>query len=146
MSANLAAATFNEQFEAIKNEVVYNSNWPNGTGYYDNAIKGEHAVNLRPGEMAKCISSNDRKMIFVGTRFGTLVVFQRFSGGNGGVHVKNMPTKLSQLNIVENGGSISHSDMVRLIGTHWDHKPTNIGTLIESIIEAANTTGVEELN
>lgn len=141
---NFAAETFNGMFAAITNEVTFNPNWANGTGYYDGAIKGEHAVTLAPGEMAKCMSNNERKMIFVGTRFGTFVIFERFSGGENGVHVMNMPTKLSQLGLVETGGRITSADMTRMIGNKWDHKPNNLGTLIEAVIEAAGTSGNDE--
>jgi len=144
MSAILAAQNFNEQFDSIKNEVTYNTNWPNGTGYYDFAISGEFAVELDPGRLAKCLTPNNRKMIFVGTRFGTMVVFERFSEGANGVYVKNIPKKLSQLNLVEDGGATTAWDMARIIGSKWDYKPTNIGTLIEAIIEAAATNGIEE--
>lgn len=142
----LAAQNFNEQFDTIKNEVTFNSNWSNGTGYYDFAIEGEHAINLKPGELAKCITPNNRKMIFVGTRFGTMVVFQRFSGGENDVHVMNAPTKLSGLGLFERGGAITPQDMTRIIGNKWDFKPTNVGTLIEAVIEAASTHGVEEMH
>ena len=144
MNVDFTAANFNERFDAINNEVTFNANWSNGCGYYPNAIRGEHGVKLVPGELAKSTATNNRKMIFVGTRLGTLVVFERFANGEKGVYVLNAPHKLNKLRLYSTSGGLNEADMTRIIGTKWDHKPTNIGTMIEAIIEAVNTTTGDE--
>lgn len=83
--------TFDAAFDSIQTELQYNPAWANGTGYYDNAVSGDDKVVVPAGEFAKSQAPmpNGRKLIFVGTVFGTIVVFARYTGAEGGMYVYN---------------------------------------------------------
>lgn len=116
-----AGSLFNERFEKIEKVVPFNPAWGNGD-YYNEAIdylgKGsEIAVNLAPGEEAKSISPepNNRKMIFMGTPLGTAVFFERYSGGQNGTIVKNLPLKLIHLAIISSS-NIQYEELYNILG------------------------------
>lgn len=92
--------TFQRMFERTTTEVKFDPAWKNNTGYYDYAVKAD--LGLRPGESAKFTepSPNDRRGIIVGTEFGNVVVFERYSPEGeerSAVYVSNMPDKIRQL-------------------------------------------------
>lgn len=94
-------------FDKVPTTVEYNPKWANGTGYFDHAVKGEHAPKLEVGEMVKCETPapNLRQMIIVGTRFGNVVVFERYSPKDDGershIHVANYPYMLERAGIIK---------------------------------------------
>ena len=68
---------FIDQFNKINTEIEFKPSFNNGTGYFDPAVE---LVKLNPGEEAKTTCpETGRKIIFIGTRLGTIVVFQRYS-------------------------------------------------------------------
>ncbi len=79
-----AATPFNETFATITTIVTYSPDWENGTGYLDHAAKGEHAPLLQPGQMAASVTTNGRKIIFIGgfEPQENLVIFQRYAGSS----------------------------------------------------------------
>jgi hypothetical protein len=136
ITATTAASHFNEMFDVIKNEIPFNVEWNNGTGYYDGACKGSDKVILEPGELAKSISPmpNNRKMIFVGTPVGTVVVFERFSGGENGVYVHNAAHHfISQL--IQPQSPLSAHDMGSFLGQIWEKGDSNIGNRIHRLLK-----------
>lgn len=131
-----AATHFNEMFAMITKEIPFNEEWNNGTGYYDGACKGADKVILEIGEMAKCISPmpNNRKMIFVGTPVGPVVVFERFTGGQNDVFVHNDAHHyISQL--VQHDSPLSRKDLGSFLGQPWDKGSSNIGNRIDRILK-----------
>lgn len=129
-----AASHFNEMFEFVKDELEFNAEWNNGTGYYNDACKGSDRVVLAPGAMAKCTSPmpNNRKMIFVGTPVGTVVVFERYTGGENGVYVFNDAHHyIGQL--VQPQSPLNANDMGSFLGQAWDKGSSNIGHRIDRI-------------
>jgi hypothetical protein len=71
---------FNTAFQVIKQVVVYNPAWENGTDYFDNLPKDEllrTAMNI--GDVAKCIDSHGRHMLIKQTPLGLVVVFERYT-------------------------------------------------------------------
>jgi hypothetical protein len=131
-----AATLFDNKFNSITNVVEFNNEWNNGTGYFDASVQligdgePEIAVVLESGEMAKCISPNDRKMIFVGTPLGTCVVFQRYSGSSE-VLVTNQTRSLRKAGFIENG-ALSYDALKRIIGGRYFDEP-NIGATIARV-------------
>lgn len=100
-------------FDAAK-EIAFSPEWENGTGYFDHAVRGSTAPRLEPGQMAKCMSNNNRRLVFVGTPIGNVVVFDRYSGGEDGIFVANMPRVLEQMLLQPN--NLDTAAMVRLLG------------------------------
>lgn len=72
----------NVSFTAVYNKCTvtmeFKKEWSNGIGYFNHAVSGEHAPKLPPKMFAKSMSPGGRRMIMVGTKFGNIVVFDRF--------------------------------------------------------------------
>lgn len=81
-------------FDRITEEVEFNPGWNNGTGYLDGAVHGEHAPVLAPGKVAKFTTNNARRGLMLGTPFGNIVVFERYTNGESGIVVKNIPDEI----------------------------------------------------
>lgn len=127
--SNAPGRIFNDAFKAIlatSEPLGFEDGWRNGTGYFDNAIK----VKLEPGEMKVSYDPIVRRMLFIGTRFGTIVVFDRFPDQvDGGVYVCNKPRN-AIIEMVTGGSALGESEMLNLCGG-WGNLKDNIGFKIE---------------
>jgi len=123
---------FEAAYNALDTVVEFDDRWANGTGYFDHAV---NLVCLAPGEQAKSLSTNGRRIIFTGTVFGTVVTFERYTPGTGSMFViaRNIP---AELNSVVPGGSLSLEWLSDYI---FDHEE-NLGHLVE----VADTNTVNE--
>ena len=123
--SNLPGKIFQRIFHEIQTEVPFDPSWANGTGYLDGAV----SYPLPPGEMVKTVDSYDRRVILIGTRFGTVVVFDRYRGQtDGGVYVSNRP-RSTTIDALMTGTAIGGGEMACILG---DSGP-NIGEMIEEI-------------
>ena len=68
---------FINTFKQVSTQVAYCPDWANGTGYLDGIIKAD--LGLRPGEVAKAVDTDDRRIIIIGTRYGNVALFERYS-------------------------------------------------------------------
>ena len=124
-ASNLPGKIFQRIFQQIQNEIPFDPSWVNGTGYLDGAVSHP----LPPGKMAKTIDNYDRRVILIGTRFGTVVVFDRHQGQtDGGVYVSNRPQSVT-IGALMTGTAIGGGEMACVLG---DWVP-NIGETIEKI-------------
>lgn len=71
---------FDTAFSRIEYVLEYNPKWSNGMGMYDYAIYGEHAPRVASGKMARSSSPSGRRIILIGSRLGTIVIFERVTG------------------------------------------------------------------
>lgn len=126
---NAVGSIFTERYNQVAVEIDFDPKWANGTGYYDYAVE---AVDLKPGEMAKSFdASTGRRIILIGTRFGCVVVFDRYSNQDkGGVYVTNEPNEFVIKQFVPSG-SIGEHSMYVLLGS-WGIE-TNLGKTIEKM-------------
>jgi len=126
---NAVGTIFTERYNQVTTVIDFDPKWANGTGYYDHAVE---KVDLKPGEMAKSFDAGtSRRIILVGTRFGCVVVFDRYSNqGEGGVYVTNEPANFVIRQLVPRG-SIGEHSMYVLLGT-WGIE-TNVGKTIEKM-------------
>lgn len=69
---------FAEMF-ADADELTFQESWNNGTGYFDGAVRAD--LGLEPGQMTSSWTGevNNRRLLIVGTRFGNVVVFERYT-------------------------------------------------------------------
>lgn len=91
-SSSSVSALFDSNYNsivALGKVIEFNPSWNNGTGYLNGSVEGPDAVHLGPEEVAYCITTNNRKIIFVGTIYGPVCIFQRYTDGEGGVIVWN---------------------------------------------------------
>jgi len=92
---------FNAIYDSIDTVIPYDVKWNNGTGYFDKAVH----VSLAHGTLAKSFTAgqNNRKLILIGTMFGTIVLFERYTDGNNGVIVSNVPGEIRQMQLIPSG-------------------------------------------
>lgn len=126
---NAVGAIFTERYNQVTTVIDFDPKWANGTGYYDHAVE---KVDLKPGEMAKSFDAGtSRRIILIGTRFGSVVVFDRYTNqGEGGVYVTNEPANFVIKQFVPSG-SIGEHSMYVLLGS-WGIE-TNLGKTIEKM-------------
>ena len=124
---NGSGLVFNKAWGEIEKEIPFNDTWKNGTGYFDNAVS---MVQLTAGSIAKSTDDKDRRIILIGTRWGTVVVFDRYTGQEeGGVYVTNSPRN-KLLKLIISGSAVSETEMINLLGP-WGDISQNIGAVIE---------------
>ena len=114
-------------FKKIERTVEFDTGWANGTGYFDGAVRAK--LGLKPGERAKSVDKTGRRIIFVGTRFGNAVFFDRYSPNtdSADVVVSNVPDVLRPF---VPSGKIPEDDQARLFA--YDGS-MNIGADIENL-------------
>lgn len=127
---------FEEMYNTPINEIPFNEEWNNGTGYYDFATK----VDIPVGVVVKSYdTTSSRKLLLIGTRLGTVVVFERYENGKHGVYVLNAPQAISKrfLNFGNARSSLSQDTIFNLIGTYYNDKfHDNIAHVIEAMYDA----------
>ena len=132
--------------EKIETRVDFNSGWDNGTDYYNGAVDGPDAPVLAPGEMAKSSSIRGRNIILIGTRFGNVVIFQRYYD-NLEVIVSNVPWEVTKLmSGTSIGTRLTDADIGFLTGMPWFTKPDNIGRKFETLFEAWEMRQAKAIN
>ena len=70
--------TFNDLFTAIQDVIPYDRGWSNGVGFHSHAVSGPAAPKLSAGQMVKSISPGGRRMVFLGTSDGNVVIYDRY--------------------------------------------------------------------
>lgn len=136
--SNAQGTIFNQTFlnVAVK-EIEFNPAWKNGTGYFDAAVEGPEAPALEVREMIKTIDDYGRRMIIVGTRFGNVVVFDRFTKQeDDGVYVVNMP-RGKIFTVLVDSASVGEHGMLNILGS-WGNIKNNIGNTVEIIARSFN--------
>ena len=76
------AERFESNFEAAtmsNSKLEYNPAWANGTGYFNGAVSGPNAVVMGEEVFATSIDNKGRKMLFINTKKGPIVIFERYS-------------------------------------------------------------------
>lgn len=69
---------FSSAFEKAR-KIEFKVEWKNGTGYFDGAAEGKYAPRVTSGQALSFVDDNKRRGIIVGSRFGNIVVFERYS-------------------------------------------------------------------
>lgn len=114
MEQTMRARRFNEVFNLLAKEVSFNPKWGNGTGYFNYAVQGEHKVPLKHGELKKSQTPSGRRLLFVGTHLGGIVIFDRYTPQEG-VFTFNEAPALSRGQWLESG-AIDDPTMEFLLG------------------------------
>lgn len=122
----MAHDNFMKRYNQTEKVIPFKEEWANGTGYYDGAVDD---VKLSPGEEAKSVSPapNNRRMLFIGTHLGTVVLFERYTDGAHGTVVKNISSDMRRLGMIPDG-HIGYDSMNLILG--WSSED-NIGKRLE---------------
>lgn len=136
---------FTRAFEEAK-EIEFNKEWQGATGYYDPLCDPMKIKDFPEGEMFKCLDDHGRRIVIVGTYFGPVVVFDRFSGGNtDGVFVYNQHTYLARTGFISNNGAMDLHSMQDIFGHNDHNEPVNIGTKIKRMHEMSDKVAIERV-
>lgn len=113
----------NEAFSRVYNdaatlEVTMDAEWNNGTGYFDGAVHAN--LGLSAGQIVKAYTGekNRRRLLIIGTAFGNVVVFDRYTDNallDHPVFVLNAPRVLNSLRLISEGQQ-SEAQVLDLVG------------------------------
>lgn len=127
---NPIAEAFNRHFNAIEKSIQFREDFKNGTGYLDGVVE---LADVDEGDLVTMLDDYGRKCILVGTLFGTVVIFQRYSESEEAFAI-NYPQVLSSLGLYTGTARIqSEAEIHHLFGTHED----NIGVKIKKFEKLA---------
>lgn len=97
--------------------VTFNPEWRNGTGYYDHLVYDDVLPDQPFGAIGTSFDPDSRrKILFLKTRHGNAVIFERFTDGESGVFVRNIPNEVGQL-LCLSSGAVQPDDMERLFAS-----------------------------
>ena len=139
-NTNYEGQLFNRVFNSIKTEdtIEFDPKWENGTGYLNGATK----VHVEVGVIKASKDTHGRRILLIGTRYGTTVIFDRFKDQTvGGIYVMNTPSKNTLIKSLLGHSNLSYEHMENAIGGI-----TNIGLLIEDIFEEDREVNLPEEN
>lgn len=133
---NMNPAQIIETVAAMVEQIPYNPEWANGTGYYDGLVD----VPFEGTAVRAFKDPSDRWGIILPTKSGNLVIFQRFSDGQSGVAVSNYHENLRGIcRMLGFGSSVERVAIWRVLpwlggpnDTTW-HIHENSSELAESI-------------
>jgi hypothetical protein len=131
---------FGSKFYSITKVIEYNPDWTDGMGYFESAVElfegcePGAVVNLRPGEMAKSITPDHRKVIFIGTHFGTCAVFQRYTGSSD-ILVTSQARLLRKTGLIKDTSKLEFADLERIVGEAYYNGMPNVGVIIANIVK-----------
>ena len=130
------STTFQAMFEKLQTTIPFNTEWENGTGYFNDLVFCD-TVKLENGQMAKSMDGCNRKIVVVGTRFGNVVLFERYSGRSNEVITSNVPPEITDLFLNSSLGSKTSEEVIELLlGQTYSSIPKNIGIKIEEMFSA----------
>ena len=113
-------------------DITFDAGWSNGTGYLDGAVKAPIKGLEAPGSIGRCRDQHGRRVLVVRTRFGNVVVFDRYTGQEqAGVYVSNAPSN-PLIRLAVSDSSVTEDEMNTLFGG-WGILEDNLGFAIEKI-------------
>ncbi len=127
--------TLMDEYLRVTTTLPYDIMYGNGTGYLDGLVHPkDNYEELAAGQIARMRDDTERLIIVIGTRFGNVVVFQRFIK-NSDVVVSNMPDEVSSLLAGHgHGSSLSADQVIHLTGdSNYKSVYPNIGKTIEDM-------------
>lgn len=129
---NYAKERFDEIYAATVREIPFNMAWKNNTGYLDHMIQGdasvvpvlemplapeEGRVYVKVGEIVKGVDDYNRKFLYIASRMGGVVVFERYGPDKGPVvHVKNNDSALNMTGLIPPSGRLSEDNIADIFG------------------------------
>lgn len=136
-----AHETFTIAFNAITNEVPFQEEFHNGTGYFNALV--EFNTGLEVGARFKLVTPmpNNRKIVGVVTPIGNAVFFERYTDGANGVIVRNVPSAISGM---FRDGQTSEESLWTALGSGEGYN-RNIGHMLKGVVNQAAGKGFMEI-
>jgi hypothetical protein len=123
-------------FNIITNEIPYDEEFNNGTGYFDHLV--HHDTGLKVGDRFKMLTPmpNNRKIVGIVTPVGNVVFFERMTGGDGGIITKNVPSCIDSLWVT---GSVSGECIWTALGSAEGYN-RNIGHVLDRVMNSVQSS------
>jgi hypothetical protein len=87
---------FVSKYDQIEKTIAFDPRWLDANDYFEFAQHDPQlSAQLPAGAMAKCIDDYGRMVIFIGTQWGVVIVFQRYEGRGDDI-VAQLPAKLAK--------------------------------------------------
>lgn len=139
----LKVQVFNQAFDnAVK--IDYDHRWEDSAGYFGKLC--DPVLIKAYSEGAMCATTDDfgRKIIIIGTYFGPVAVFERYSKAAVGeeVYVYSAPQLLVRAQFLSTTGAIDLQTIQELLGHHDHNEPRNIGTRIKDLQTMADQVAI----
>lgn len=122
---NIVTKIFNDAYESAA-EIEYNPKWKTENGYFTGAVDEP----LNPGSFMKFTDDESRRGLMVGTRFGTVIVFEKFQNSTGMYYAASTPFSKTIRELIP-GGIIGERAMSVITG--GKRPDNNIGIIIEEM-------------
>lgn len=130
---------FSRAYENADGELPFKIEWSNGAGAYDFAVHGQHAPKIPTGKTFRSITAGGRRLLFVGTRLGNLIVYDQFAQQRPGEEGYNKAVFcFNSVSLIEKGGwfhanSLDEFEMSVAVG---DNERPNLGATLDQVWSA----------
>jgi hypothetical protein len=128
------SVVFNNIFDAISREIEFNPNWVNEYGYFEYSVNGKHAVTLEPGEYAKSIDKDGRKIVFLSTEFGAVAVYRLFANRMESIYTYSAAKSLTEASFLPIG-TLDEDKINFILGDPMFLFSRNIHTIIKNVVK-----------
>jgi hypothetical protein len=124
-------AFYNSEF--VKCDIPFSEDWVQGS-YYDGGVDAK-LPELEIGEIGRSVApgKNARRILFVKTRFGNVVLFERYTPGEegelNGPIVQNSPRRVHQSEMFRGQSALVMQDLIDALGDGWCND--NVGMRLE---------------
>ena len=125
---NSAAWMFYHAWNDIDTVVEFKDDWKNGTGYLDGAMRDATMISGPHGSVVKFIDNFGRRAIAIKTRFGNVVIFQRYTDRDQ-VFAMNCPSRITAF--LGFSGALDFSKLESLVGYTCSY--ANVGQRLEEL-------------
>lgn len=143
---------FTQAYEKTTDAIEFKREWSNGAVGYDYAVYGDHAPRIPAGKMVKSASPNGRRLLFIGTRVGNLVIYDRFAKqGKGEEGYEIAVFMRNTVSVIENLGffhdiAFDEYEMGIAVGDgQRDHLGINLENLWSAMRKASTPAQVPEI-
>lgn len=135
---------FTKVFNETKQSIEFSKDWSDGKGRFGPATIGPRASIIRIGDIVKSISPGGRRILFVGTRLGNLVVYDRFvKQAPGEDNYETAVISRDATPVLENGGwfaeyAFDDYEIVLALGGYFEGSneyQVNLGLRIEQLFQ-----------
>lgn len=108
---------YNSIYHQVQQQIPFNPNWESQCGYFNHAVEGPHAPKIQTGQIVKSITPSPRcrRILFLGTLLGNVVIFDRFNEGKRGTILVSCSTVVAQL-VPALGSELSEDSIRHLLG------------------------------
>lgn len=130
---------FKNAYDKVQETLVYDPVWSSLRTGFDFAVYRDKTPKLSYGSLVKTMSNEGQRLILIGTRFGNVVVYERFSPGKGVLPELG----LNCTKYLRKGGWVRNNepnleDLKFLLGVEGDSCMPNIGLRIEELRRLLN--------